>query len=321
MQRVPSGVSPPPLLPALLYQGSVNTWECDEGGHLNVRFHAERAMTGLAHLARHLVMPDAFAETGVATMLPVDLHVRFHNEARPGEPLNMQGAVIELGETDATVCLDMRLSDGRPSSVFTLRVAHVVARDLRPFPWSSRTRAAAAVLTRPLPEHATPRSINVLQAPAPGATLARAQELGAIRIGASMVLPDQCDAFGRLRAEHVFGRASDSVPNLLAQWRRDLAAGASQAKSEAAGAVVEARIHFRRWPRVGDLIEIYSGVVEAAGKTLRLTHWFCDPESGAAWASMEVVALTFDTVTRKAMAPSDAVLAAMQQRLVRGLTI
>ena len=52
----------PAPLPAPLYQGSVNTWECDEGGHLNVRFHLERAMIGLGHMARALDVPRAFTE-------------------------------------------------------------------------------------------------------------------------------------------------------------------------------------------------------------------------------------------------------------------
>ncbi|HRO04769.1 MAG TPA: thioesterase, partial [Terricaulis sp.] len=79
---------------------------------------------------------------------------------------------------------------------------------------------------------------------------------------------------------------------------------------------VESRIVWRRWPRPGDLTEVYSGLCEVGEKTLRLAHWICDPESGAAWASMEAVALTFDTVTRKTIAPSAAVRAAMQKRVV-----
>src|SRR5690606_29973135 len=105
-------------------------------------------------------------------------------------------------------------------------------------------------------------------------------DAGATRIGASIVYPDQCDAFGRLRAEHFIGRTSDSVPNLLAQWRREAGAAAN---TEPAGAVVEARMVFRRFPRPGDLIEIFSGVTEVGEKTLRLGHWIVDPESGGAW--------------------------------------
>ena len=30
-----------------VWRGGVNTWECDEMGHLNVRFYVARAMEGL----------------------------------------------------------------------------------------------------------------------------------------------------------------------------------------------------------------------------------------------------------------------------------
>jgi acyl-CoA thioester hydrolase len=128
-----------------------------------------------------------------------------------------------------------------------------------------------------------------------------------------MVSIDQCDAFGRLRGEHVVGRVSDSVPNLLHHWRREAPTAEGGAP---AGAVVEARIVFRRWPRPGDLIEVFSWICEVGEKTMRLTHWLCDPETGAAWASMEAVALTFDTATRKTIAISADARAAMQKRVI-----
>ena len=139
----------PPALPTPLYQGSVNTWECDEGGHLNVRFHTERAMIGLAHFAHALEMPRAFAKTGGATLTPLDMHIRFLKEARPGAPLSMHGAVISFGEGQATLCLDMRHGDGAPASVFTIRVAHTDTQGFRAFPWSTRTKAPRSRPTIP----------------------------------------------------------------------------------------------------------------------------------------------------------------------------
>jgi acyl-CoA thioester hydrolase len=307
-------VSHPAPLPAPLYRGSVNTWECDEGGHMNVRFHLDRAMIGLAHLAHALEMPRAFTPLAGATLVPLEAHVRFLKEALPGAPLTMHGGVVKLGESDASVCLDMRHGDGAPSSCFTLKLAHVDTRGFRPFPWSQRARAAATRLHIALPAHAKPRSID-LSAPPSDATRQGAIDAGAMRIGATMISPDQCDAFGRMRGEHVVGRVSDSVPNMLAQWRQD--AAADNGGAAPAGAVVEARLVFRRFPRAGDLVEVYSGVVEVGDKTLRLVHWLVDPESGAAWASMEAVALTFNTTTRKTIAPSPEARARMEKRVVK----
>lgn len=307
-------MSHPAPLPAPLYQGSVNTWECDDGGHLNVRFHLERAMIGLAHMARALDIPRAFTAHAGSTLVPLEAHIRFLKEARPGAPLVMHGGVVKLGEEDATLCLDMRHADGAPASCFTLKVAHADTRGFRPFPWSARTRAAAKAVACALPVHGRPRSIDLSRAPGE-ATRDRAAAIGAARIGATMASPDQCDAFGRLRGEHFVGRVSDSVPNLLAQWRQQSAA-TGEAKVEPAGAVVEARLVFRSFPRPGDLIEVYSGVAEVGDKTLRLVHWLIDPESGAAWASMEAVALTFDIATRKTIAPSATMRDAMRKRAV-----
>jgi len=302
----------PAPLPAPLYQGSVNTWECDDGGHLNVRFHLERAMVGLAHMAAALELPRAMTEAAGSTLMLREAHVRFLKEARPGATLIMHGGVAKLAETEATLCLDMRHGDGAPSSCFTVRVAHVETRGYRAFPWSQRTRAAAKQLHITLPAHAKTRSIDMSQAPA-DVTRDGAIKRGAQRIGGALVTPDQCDAFGRLRGEHFVGRISDSVPNLLSQWRH---AAASETGASPAGAVVEARIVFRRFPRAGDLIEVHSGIVEVGEKTLRLVHWLVDPESGLGWASMEAVALTFDTATRKALAPSAEARARVQKLIV-----
>jgi acyl-CoA thioester hydrolase len=311
-------VNHPAPLPAPLYQGSVNTWECDDGGHLNVRFHFERAMIGLAHLAHALEMPRAFTTAPGATLVPLEAHIRFLKEARPGAPLAMHGGVVGLEESAAQVCLDMRHADGAPASCFTLKVAHVDTRGFRPFAWSARSRAAAKRLQVSLPAHAKPRSIDLAKAPSE-ASLTRAIELGATRIGATMVTPDQCDAFGRLRGEHFVGRVSDSVPNLLAQWRQE-AAEANDGGGAPAGAVVEARFVYRHFPHAGDLIEVRSGVIEVGEKTLRLAHWLCDPESGGVWASMEAVALTFDTATRKAISPTPEARARLASHVI-GMTV
>ncbi|MDX2277764.1 MAG: thioesterase family protein [Hyphomonadaceae bacterium] len=311
-----AAVSLAPLLPAPLYQGSVNTWECDEGGHLNVRFHIERLTYGLMHFTHALAMPRAFTPGAMSTLAPLDLHMRFHREALPPGPLSMHGAVTQIGEDDITLCCDMRHPDGAYGTTFTLRAAHVETSTEKRFAWSSRTRAAAEALKRPLPAHAAPRSIDLTRTPCE-ASRARAAELGAMRIGATGVTPDQCDAFGRLRIEHFFGRVSDSVPWLLANYRRGLA---SSGAVMPAGAVVEARIAFRKRPRVGDLIEIHSGVVELFGKTMRIVHWLCDPISGGAWATFEVVALSFDKETRKAIEPTPSAREAIAKQFVK-LTI
>ncbi|MES1200168.1 MAG: thioesterase family protein [Pseudomonadota bacterium] len=309
----------PPLLPAPLYQGAVNTWECDANGHLNVRFHLERATTsGLATMAAALQLRGAFRADAGATLIVRDLHVRFLREAHPNNPLSMQGGVIAFGADDAVFCFDMRHFDGTPATTFRLRVVHAEPQQMRPFPWSARSKEAAAKLACAIPKHAEPRAIDVTRPPMK-IGLQLAHEIGAHRIGAHVVTPDQCDAFGRLRAEHVFGRISDSVPHLFAEWRRE--AAANGAPATLSGAVVEARLVFRAWPRAGDLIEVWSAAVELTPKLTRVVHWLLDPVSGKGWASAEAVAINFDLATRKAAELPADLIAARQSRVISGMTI
>ena len=84
-----------------IWRGGLNTWECDEMGHMNVRFYVTRAMEGLAGLAAQLGLPHAFAPGAGATLLVRDQHIRFLRECRPGAALHMTGGVIEMGEEEA----------------------------------------------------------------------------------------------------------------------------------------------------------------------------------------------------------------------------
>ena len=60
-----------------VWRGGVNTWECDEMGHMNVRFYVARAVEGLVGLAGALGLEGAFRPNAEATLLITDQrHVR-----------------------------------------------------------------------------------------------------------------------------------------------------------------------------------------------------------------------------------------------------
>ena len=51
-----------------VWRGGVSAWECDEMGHLNVRFHVSRALEGLGVLAELLGLEPIFAPNAAATL-------------------------------------------------------------------------------------------------------------------------------------------------------------------------------------------------------------------------------------------------------------
>jgi len=315
--------TPAPAVPIETFRGSVNAWECDENLHMNVRFFASRAMEGLAYLATALEMPGSFKERATSTLMPLDLHVRFLKEAHQGAPLSMRGGVVSIGDDEAVLYQELLHADGAPAATFTMRVAHIEPHGARRFPWSEKTRTRAAALACKPPAHGLPRSVPMTTAPT-DPVLAFAEKIGAPVVGRLAVTPDHCDAFGRMRMELFLGRVSDSIPNLLAAWRDETAkaaAGDDATANPAGGAVLEYRLCPRRWPRAGDLIEVRSGVVEVAEKTNRLVHWLFDPVTGEAWCTAEALAVTFDLVTRKTIAIPKAQRAALEAKIVKGMTI
>jgi acyl-CoA thioester hydrolase len=301
-----------------IWSGGVNTWECDEMGHLNVRFWVAKALEGLGGLAAKLGMPRAFSAGGEATLVVREKHMRFLREARAGAALTMTGGVVELGEADARLLLVMRHLNGEPAATFQMVVAHATSRDLRPFPWPQRVRDAAAGLTVEIPPYAAARSIDLAPAKAT-ASLAQADKLGLVRIGLGVIQPQECDVFGRMRGEMFIGRVSDGVGRLFGETRPgpDLAPG--EPPPRIGGAVLEYRVLHLGWPRAGDHVELRSGFGGADRRTRRAFHWMVDPVSGEPWASAEAVVISFDLDARKVVTISEAAHAAYLAQAVPGI--
>ena len=306
---------------AEVWRGGVNTWECDENGHMNVRFYVVKAMEALAGLAAALGMPRAYAPNANATLLVREQHIRFRREAHPGAALHIRGAVLEMDETDARLLLVMYHSTtGEPAATFQTVVSHVTPRGGRPFPWSSRTRERAAALTTSLPEVAAARSVD-LNPFQTGASLARAETLGLLTLGAGTILAHDCDVFGRMATEQFIGRVSDGIARITGHIRGQIRAAAADYPERVGGAVLEYRLVQLAWPRIGDHVLLKSGLAGVTDRTQRMIHWMLDPYSGAVWGVAEAVAVTLDLDTRKIVPVSASAQVALKGVIVDGLTI
>lgn len=304
--------------PIEIWRGGVPPWECDEMGHMNVRFYVAHAMEGLMTLAAHLGLPRAFAANASSTLLVREHHIRFLKEARAGTALVMTGAVLSMGETDATLLQTLRhvVSDEVCATIVT-RVTHASARDGRPFPWPGRTHACADSLSVTLPDNAGPRGLDGGPPKIVG-TLAEADARGFICISRGGVSPQDCDVFGRMRIENVTGFLSNALPMLGAPMRQALEDGGLDPR-RIGGAVLEYRLTYMGAPRAGDLCQARSGVAAAAAKVMHVHHWLLDPLSGAAWAAAENIVGYFDLEARKMIALPDGALKVLQSGAHPGL--
>lgn len=297
-----------------VWRGGVATWECDAMGHLNVAFYVAKCMEALAGLAAELGMPRAFAASADATLIVREQHIRFLREARPGEPMSISAGVIELTETDARLLLLMRHQTGELAASFQTVVSHATAREGRPFAWPERVRARAAALAVQVPEKAAPRSIG-LHPVETQASLERAVALGLKRTALGVILPADCDAFGRMRTEGFMQRVSEGIPHVF-DGRRP---GVTKGGPKIGGAALEYRLIHHAWPRAGDRVELRSGSAGGDARLRRLVHWLLDPETGSPWGSTEAVAAAFDLETRKLVTLSDEELARVEADAIPGL--
>ena len=306
---------------AELWRGGVNTWECDEMGHMNVRFYVAKAVEGLSTLAALMGMPDAFSADANATLLVQEQHIRFLKEAHAGAALHMVGGVVEMGESEARlVQLLIHSGSGDIAATFQTVVTHATVREGTAFPWSDRTRARAAALTMAVPEKAQSRSVALDPVVTTG-SLARAEALGLMRIGLGAISPQECDVFGRMRPELFIGRVSDGIGGLVGPLRAIVAGHAPNRPARTGGAVLEYRLIQLDWPRAGERFELRSGLVGVDGRTMRMVHWMLDPDSGKVWGTSEAVAITFDLDARKAVAIEDAAREEMMKTAKVGLAL
>ncbi|MDO8296201.1 MAG: thioesterase family protein [Caulobacter sp.] len=304
-----------------IWRGGVNTWECDEMGHMNVRFYVTRAVEGLVGLAAALGLPHAFTAHAGSTLMVREQHIRFLREARAGAALHMTGGVLEMGEDTARLLMLLWHSDsGALAASFQTVVAHVTPAEGRAFPWPRRTADLAAALAIDLPEQARARSLS-LEPVQSLASLERADALGLVRIAQGAVSPADCDLFGRMRPEQFIGRVSDGIPRLVRGFRDTVVGALEETPKRVGGAVLEYRLIHLDWPRAGDRLEIRSGLKDADTRTKRIVHWMIDPDTGKAWGASEAVAITFDLDARKIVPITEAARAELMKHAKAGLAL
>ena len=290
-----------------VWRGGVNAWQCDQMGHLNVRFYVAHAMEGLVALAGALGMPQAFAPRGAASLQVLQHHIRFLNEARVGDPLNMTAGLLGMGEDDARVLMLLAHSGAEtPSAVIQTQVSHVSAAEGRRFPWSKGARSRADLLRVRIPEGLGPRSLEP-DAPVATTSMAQADSAGLIRYGAGAFGPADCDAFGRVAAHQLMARLGDGAAHGVALMRG--------AVGEHTGfAVVEYRLTYFEPPRAGDRFSVRAGLVQAEPRRLGWSYWMFDAATGAPLAAARSVLVPFDLDARKAMTlPAEAVAKLREQ--------
>jgi acyl-CoA thioester hydrolase len=296
-------------------RSSVNEWECDQMGHLNVRYYFARANEGLSLLLAELgVGPARLRKDGLA-LRAVDQHVRFHKELRPGTAYVVRAGVVAVASDLVHTYQEIRIPPQADLAATVLTEAaliDVATGERRPLP--GQLQALSRPVQSEIPPHGKPRGIVRDQ---PRLPLTRAQAIDRGLAGAYLgpVRPEDCDEHGTMRESGIMAKLSDGMVHFF------LALRDRPRPKELGGAALEYRFVFRNWARLGDFLEVRSGLKALGNKTLHACYFAFDVESGRCLASAESVSVTFDLVTRRAIEIPEDVRAMMQSHVIAGLSI
>jgi acyl-CoA thioester hydrolase len=295
-------------------RSGTNTWECDQMGHLNVRYYFARANQGLAMLALELGLSPSHLQHEGLVLRARDQHVRFIRELRPGTYYTILAGIVSAERDRLQVYEELRFAhkpEAAASALSDVVLVDVATGKLVPFSDAMLERARA--LATVVPAETGPRGIERVVPRLPPVR-SDAIELGLTGAYLAPVQPEDCDGLGFMHESAFMARVSDGIGHFFHALR-------GERLGSIGGAALEYRYVFHERPMLGDLIEVRSGLKGLGNKTTNMCHWIFNVETGQCAATSEAIAVSFDLTTRKSIEIPDEARAVMQARVIPGLSI
>ena len=301
----------------LSWAGECSAWECDELGHMNMRHYVHKTDEARRRLIIKLGLPRAFHPGVASTVRCRDLHIKYQGEARPGNPLRIDSAILELGDSTARLCHIMTHRDGRIAATIVETVEHVYLPEDKIFPWPKRVRDLAPQFTAKLPKPAKARNVEAV-ARFRGMSLSELESAGAKVIGTGVFNASELDITNRVTMGSFFGRTTSTIAWFREGWP-EFEDPAYQAGGMSA-ALLEMRAVIHHYPGRGDAYSYLPAMIGANAYTRQFVHNIVDPVTGKSWVSMQASGCKFDLNARKLVKATDLDLTLLEQGMLKGVT-
>jgi len=294
---------------SVIHRSNVNAWECDENGHLNVRYYIGKNHQGLTHLlADNGLTPARLTALGVRPRV-LTQHVRYHREALVSAPLVGNGGLVSADGAHLT--LYSELGNSMDDTLYTTFNSEVVMLDRDGVPvevtLDARTEPVA------VPEQGAVRSLPAVEQPRHSHTTALTA--GYIETGRGTVMAHECDRDGRLEVFQYAGRIADAIPNFMSTMQTP-EEYALRAAGELGGAVIESRASCYTELLAGQRFVLLSGLNSFTPKLMFLHHLMFELETGTLAFHSQGVGVALDLKARRAVPFADDRQALMRARLV-----
>lgn len=299
----------------LCYRGTVNTWECDEMGHMNVRFYLGKAHQGLQQFGAFIGLGPKVLEEMRAELVIEEQHIRYIRELHAGADLSIEAGIAEAhasGFLAYQEVLPLAASHVSASMISRVTLRDVASGNLVDLP--GPIQKAVANFQTEIPDYAQPRSLK-LGGVIPGKSAEEALANNHLEVSAGAVRSSQVDRNGYLYTDEFMGFISDGIGNLFGLLTRDLDTAMYERSEDVGGAALEYRFEFLRRPRTGDLVRILSAPVKVEEKIYMLRHIMVDGETGEPLARANSVHCAFNLKTRRSIPVPDLLRRGLETHL------
>ena len=280
-------------------RGAINPWECDQWGHLNVQFYAAKASEAQAALASLLGLVPSRLRGGAVALLPLTDRILFKRELRAGDTFFIRSGVRTISP-HGTLALASRMVNqetGVESAAFETRWCWADLASAAPQPWPEDVLGAALAVAGDLPQAPLPRPMAHAVPAATNLERAQLTYRGSVQTW-------ECDANGTAPPRAHIARFADCVPHLF----RSMHMSKDELLQRQLGsAALDYDIAYHQPMRVGQAVEIRSGLLDMGEKVFHFFHHLVDSSSAAPITSIVVAALFFDLVARKSVPVPDFV--------------
>ncbi len=288
-------------------RSTVNSWECDRMGHLNVQFYLARWSDAIAHLGLKLGFQPSQARARRVALLAAEDRIQFKRELREGAITTIHACVRGVSDRGLIVHGEMREGEtGISSAAFDSIITCCDLDDDCEIPLPDEVRARAETmagacdLPPPMPPQGGPD--------APAGIVA-----GMYETGRGAVNSWEIDWHGAMAPRFFMARCSDAAAHLMAGAGLDPHLMRDRNWGSAA---LDYRLTYLRRLRAGDAVVIKSGLLEIREKVWRFCHLMLDSATGEVVARAEIVALLFDLATRKSFPFPDDIRAKVESQIL-----
>lgn len=281
-------------------RGAINSWECDQWGHLNVQFYLAKASDAQAHLAARLSLPPSKLRASGPGLVPVADRVLFKRELRTGDIYFIRTGIRSVS-ADGSIDIASRMINqetGIESAAFETRLRWVAQDRTDRLPWPDDVLSLARAHAGALPDMALPQPMAAVLPPEqPDFDRLLLTYRGSVEAW-------ECGPDGLAPPRAQIARFNDAITHLFRAMKIDRA---ELFASGLGSAALDYDINYHRPLRSGKAVDVRSGLLTVGDKVFHLVHHVLDSASGEPLTTIIVAALFFDLAARKSVVIPESV--------------